>query len=125
MELSTGVLLGIVLAGLVSGVVIWIVGRLGLGLVVSGFAPAFIAAFVIAILSGLITCLLGMLGITIGGGFVGAIVHLLIAAAVLLLSSRLVPGMMVQGLLGAIIAAIAIGVVGWVVHAFFGLFGLG
>ena len=125
MEQIVGVLLGIVLAGLVSGVIIWIVGRLGLGLVVSGFVPALLAAFVIAILSGAITWLLTTLGLTIDGGFMGGIIHLLIAALVLLLSSRIVPGMMVQGPVGALIAALAIGAVGWLVNAFLSLVSAG
>lgn len=125
MELTVSVLVGIVLAGLVSGVIIWIVGRLGLGLVVSGFMPALLAAFVIAILSGLITWLLTALGLTIDGGLVGAIIHLLIAALVLLLSSRIVPGMMVQGPVGALIAALAIGAVGWLIHTLLNLLSAG
>ena len=125
MEQNVGVLLGIVLAGLVSGVIIWIVGRLGLGLVVSGFVPALLAAFVIAILSGAITWLLTTLGLTIDGGFMGGIIHLLIAALVLLLSSRIVPGMMVQGPVGALIAALAIGAVGWLVNALLSLVSAG
>lgn len=125
MELTVSVFVGIVLAGLVSGVIIWIVGRLGLGLVVSGFMPALLAAFVIAILSGLITWLLTALGLTIDGGLVGAIIHLLIAALVLLLSSRIVPGMMVQGPVGALIAALAIGAVGWLIHTLLNLLSAG
>jgi uncharacterized membrane protein YvlD (DUF360 family) len=113
MELTMGALIEIALAGLVSSVIIWIVGRLGLGLVVSGFVPALLAAFVIAILSGAITWLLTTLGLNTEGGIVGGIIHLLIAALVLLLSSRIVPGIMVQGPAGAIVAALAIGAVGW------------
>ncbi|HHW85256.1 MAG TPA: phage holin family protein [Chloroflexi bacterium] len=125
MELIIGVLIGIVLAGLVSGVIIWIVGRLGLGLVVSGFPPALLAAFVIAILSGAITWLLTTLGLTIDGGIMGGIIHLLIAALVLFLSSRIVPGMMVQGPVGALIAALAIGAAGWLINALLSLFSAG
>lgn len=125
MEVIIGVLVGIVLAGLVSGVIIWIVGRLGLGLVVSGFVPALLAAFVIAILSGAITWLLTTLGLNVEGGIVGGIIHLLIAALVILLSSRIVPGIMVQGPVGAVVAALAIGAVGWLINAVLGLFSAG
>lgn len=125
MELTMGALLEIVLAGLVSGVIIWIVGRLGLGLVVSGFVPALLAAFVIAILSGAIIWLLTTLGLNIEGGIGGGIIHLLIAALVLLLSSRIVPGIMVQGPVGAIVAALAIGAVGWLLNVILSLFSVG
>jgi len=110
------ILLSVLLAGLLSGVAVWIVGRLGLGLVVSGFLPAFIAAFVIAILSGLINWLIAQIGFIPQDGLVGGLIHLIVAAAVLLISSRLVKGVMVQGFVGAFVAAIAIGVIGWLAH---------
>jgi hypothetical protein len=60
-----GIIVGILLGALVTGLIIWIVGKLGLGLEVSGFGPAYIAAIVIAVVSGVILWLLGLLGITI------------------------------------------------------------
>jgi uncharacterized membrane protein YvlD (DUF360 family) len=41
-----------------------------------------------------------------------------------MISDRFVPGMKVNGFGGAIIAAIAIGVVSWLVAWFLGLFGI-
>lgn len=125
MEVTIGMLIGNFLAGLVAGVIIWIVGRLGLGLVVSGFVPALLAAFVIVILSAVITWLLTTLGLNVEGAILGGIIHLLIAALVILLSSRVVPGIMVQGPVGAVIAALAIGAVGWLINAILGLFSAG
>ncbi len=110
-----GAIVGILIAALFSAVIIWIVGKLGLGLSVSGFGPAFIAGIVIAIVGGLITWLLGALGITIGGGLLGAIVHLIIAALVLMFTGNMVKGLVVKGFSGALIAAIAIAVVAWLV----------
>jgi putative membrane protein len=110
-----GLIIGIVFAALISGVVIWIVGKLGLGLEVSGFGAAFIAAIVIAVVSGLITWLLGLLGITIGSGVLGAIVHLVIAAIVLMIAGNFVSGLKVKGFTGALIAAVAIAVVAWLI----------
>jgi putative membrane protein len=117
-------ILGIVIAALISGFVIWVVGKLGLGLEVTGFAPAFIAAIVIAVVAGLITWFLGLFGFTIGGGFLGAIISLITAAVVLMISGRIVPGLKVNGFMGAIVAAIAIGVVAWLVNWVLGLFNL-
>ena len=119
-----GVIIGIVIAALISGVVIWIVGKLGLGLEVSGFGAAFIAAIIIAVVSGLINWLLGALHITVGGGLLGGIIHLVISAIVLLISGRIVPGLRVKGFLGAIIAAIAIGVVYWLAGLLLGALGI-
>lgn len=105
-----------------AGFIIWIVGKLGLGIEVSGFGAAFIAAIVIAIVGGLITWLLGLLNITIAGGWLGAIINLIIAAIVLMISGRFVPGLTVKGFTGALVAAIAIGVVTWLVNWVVGLF---
>ncbi len=117
-------IVGILIAAAISGLVIWIVGKLGLGLEVDGFGPAFIAAIIIAIVAGLINWLLGVLGITIGGGWLGAIIHLVIAAVVLMISGNIVRGMRVKGFAGAIVAALAIGVVAWLIAALLGALGL-
>lgn len=119
-----GALVGILIAAVFGGLVIWIVAKLGLGIEVDGFVPAFIAAIVIAVVAGLITWLLGLVGITIGGGILGAIVHLVIAAVVLMISGNIVPGMRVKGFTGALIAAIAMGVVGWLISLVVGALGL-
>ena len=119
-----GAIIGILIAAVFGGIVIWIVGKIGLGLEVDGFVPAFIAAIVIAVVAGLITWLLGLVGITIGGGILGAIVHLIIAAVVLMISGSIVPGLRVKGFVGALIAAIAMGVVAWVIGLLLSAIGL-
>ena len=119
-----GAIIGILIAAVFGGIVIWIVGKIGLGLEVDGFVPAFIAAIVIAVVAGLITWLLGLVGITIGGGILGAIVHLIIAAVVLMISGNIVPGLRVKGFVGALIAAIAMGVVAWVIGLLLSAIGL-
>jgi putative membrane protein len=108
----------------IAALVIWIVSRLKLGLTVSGFGAAIIAALVIAVVTAVIVWLLGLLGITAGAGILGAIIGLIIAAVVLLLADRFVPGMQVKGFTGAIIAAIAIAVVSWIVLWLLGLLGI-
>lgn len=119
-----GALIGILIAAAIGGLIIWIVGKLGLGLEVDGFVPAFVAAIIIAVVANLINWLLGLLGITIGGGFLGAIIHLVIAAVVLMISGNIVRGMRVKGFVGALVAAIAIGVVGWLIGLVVGALGL-
>ena len=110
-----GLIIGLLIGALFTGVIIWIVGKLGLGLEVSGFGPAFIAAIVIAVLNALVAWLLGALNITIGPGILGAIIHLVIAAIVLLIAGRFVKGLVVKGFLGAVVAALAIAAVGWLI----------
>jgi len=119
-----GVILNFVIALLISALVIWIVSRLNLGLTVRGYGAAIIAALVIAVVGAVILWLLGLLGITIGGGLLGAIVLLIVAAVVLMLSDKFVPGMEVKGFSGAIIAAIAIAVVSWIISWLLGLLGI-
>lgn len=107
----------IVLGGLISGFVIWIVSKLGLGLKVDGFINAFGAAIVIAMVGGLVNWLLGVLDLSVGVGWLGAILYFIIAAVVLLITDRLLEGFRVSGFVGALIAAIAIGIIhfllGW------------
>lgn len=116
-----GLLIGVVIGALISGVVIWIVSKLGLGLEVDGFGSAFIAAIIIAVVGGIITWLLDLLGISIDGGWLGALIHLIIAAVVLMISDRLLKGLRVAGFTGALVAAIAIGVVYWLLAWLVGL----
>lgn len=110
-----GLIIGILIGALVTGLIIWVVGKLGLGLEVSGFGPAYIAAIMIAILNGLVAWLLGALGITLGAGLVGAILHLIIAAVVLMAAGNFVKGLVVKGFTGAVVAAFAIAAVGWLI----------
>ena len=120
-----GAIVGIVIALLISGFIIWIVGKLGLGLTVSGFGAAFIAGAVIAIVGGVIAWLLGLVGLTLAPGLLGGIVTLIVAAIVLMISGSFVPGMQVKGFLGAIVAAIAIAIVSGIVYWLLSLVGLG
>ena len=118
-----GIILAIVIALLVNALVIWLVGKLGLGLSVKSFVYAILAAAVIAIVTWIIIWLLGLLGITVGAGILGVIVALVIAAVVLLISDKILPGLEVAGFGGAIIAAIAIAVGHWLIAWILGLLG--
>ena len=118
MNLIVSILIGILLYALA----IWVVGKFGLGLKVSGFGPAFIAAVVIAVASYLIIWLAGVLGLSLGGGFLGAVVHLIIAALVLMFAGNMVKGLKVKGFVPALIGAIAIAVVSWLIDWVIGLF---
>ena len=77
------------------------------------YAP--LAAIIIAIVGWVVTAVLSALGISAGSGLVGAIVHLVIAAIVLMLSDRILPDLQVGGFGGAIVGAIAMGVVAWLI----------
>lgn len=117
METLLGTILGLALVWAFGAVVLLIVGRLGLGLSVDGFVPAFIASAVISIVAGVIIWALGFIGISVGGpGLLGAIVSLVVSAIVLLISDRFVSGLKVNGFAGALIAALAYGAVVWLIN---------
>lgn len=117
-------LLNIAVYLVVSAIVILIVGKLNLGLTVKSFGSAIMAAIVIALVAGLIVWGLGIFGITFTGGWLAAIVNLIVAALVLMIADKFLPGTEVHGFMGAIIAALAIGVVGWAVTWALSLFGI-
>ena len=110
-----GMIIGVLIGALFSGFIIWIVGKLRLGLEVDGFGPAYIAAIVIAVLNGLVVWLLNVLHITIGGGWLGALINLVIAAVVLMFAGNWVKGLRLKGFVGALVAAVAIAVVAFLV----------
>ena len=119
-----GAVWSFIVAVVVAAVVLLIVSRLNLGLSVAGFGAAAISAIVIAIVGAVVLWLLGLFGITFGGGWLGALVFLVVAAVVLLIAARFVPGLTVKGFTGAIVAAIGIGVVYWLLAWLLGLFGI-
>ena len=119
-----GYIFSFIVALIVAALVIYIVGRLNLGLTVSGFGAAIIAAVVIAVVGTIVLWLLSLLGLTVGGGLLGVIIYIIVAAVILMISDRFVPGMKVKGFTGAIVAAIAIGVVAWIVTWLLGMLGI-
>ncbi len=110
-----------------AAVVLMIVSRLNLGLTVKNFTSAIIAAIVIALVTAVVAWLLGLFGIdlSMAAGLIGGIIALIVAALVLMFSDRFISGMTVNGFGGAIIGAIAIAVVGWLLNWVLGLLGIG
>jgi putative membrane protein len=97
---------------LLSSLVLWIVGRLGLGFTVSGFGAAFIAAIVIAVVDVVVLFVVWVF-MPQGVEWLGPVVSLVSAPVVLLIAARFVPGIQVNGFVGALVAAIPIGVINW------------
>lgn len=118
-----GTILGIVIAWLLAALVIFIVGRLNLGMTVDSFTSALIAAAVIAIVSWVVWWLLGLFIPGFNANLFGAIASLVVSAVILMVSGSFVKGMKVDGFTGALVAAIAIAVVTWLATWLVGLFG--
>jgi putative membrane protein len=99
-----------------AAIVLLIVDRFNIGVKVGGFVNALVAAVVIAVLAYILNWILGSLGITFGGGILGAIMMLIAAAVVLMFAGRILKGFSVSGFSGALIGAIAIAVVSWILY---------
>ena len=56
------------------------------------------------------------------GRALGAIIHLIVAAVVLMIGGRIVPGLRVKGFGGALVGALALAVVAWLVELVVGMF---
>ena len=115
-----GLIIGVVFAAVISGILIWVVGTLGLGLEVDNIGAAFIAGAAIAVVGGVITWLLSLVNIKAGGGILGAILNILLGAVVLLISDRFIAGLTVNGFTGALVASIAIGAISWLLSMVLG-----
>jgi putative membrane protein len=107
MEAIVGFIIGTLVAAVLSGVIIWLVGKLNVGLSVNSFGWAMLAGLFIGAITNFLNRLLpGM------NEILAMVVHLVIAAAVILLAGKLFSGVKVDGFKGALIAAVAIAVVG-------------
>ena len=106
----------------VAAVVLLIVDKFNVGLKVGGFVNAAVAALAIAVVGSLVMFFLGLFNITIGGALFGAIVFLIVAAVILILAAKVIPGFEISGFGGAVISAVAMGVVFWLLEWVVGLF---
>ena len=103
-----GLVIGILLSALVSGFIIWIVSKLNLGLHVENFGWAILAGLLIGLASNLI-----MQVVPAGNDIVTLVVNLIVSAIVIFACGSILSGMTVKGFGGALVAAIAIAVVGF------------
>lgn len=109
MDVIVGLVIGILIAAVISGAVLWIVSKLGLGLSVSGFGSAMVAGLLIGFLSNLVAAFLSLEGV------IGAIVNLVIAAVVIFACGKVLKGLTVDGFAGALVAAVSIAVINYLV----------
>jgi putative membrane protein len=105
-------LIGSAIGAVISGLIIWIIGKLNLGLEVENFGWAIIAGVLIAVLTSLIIQVLGNFNV-ITTGFMGAVIWVVAAASVIVSSGSFLKGLKVNGYTGALIAAVAIAVINY------------
>ena len=108
METLIGLIIGIVLSAVISGLIIWIVSKLGLGLNVDSFGWAMLAGLLIGLATNLI-----MQVVPAGNDIVTVVVNLVVTAAVIFACGSLLKGMTVNGYGGALLAAVSIAIVGF------------
>ena len=113
---TLGFVVGTLLGALVTGLLIWIVGKMKLGIEVDGFKPAYLAAIFIAVFNAFARWLWSVIGYTPEGGWAGALTHVIIAAGFLLAAGSLIKGLRVKGFIGALIASLAIAAVQWLIN---------
>ncbi len=111
MGLIIGLIIGTLIGAVIAGFFIWLVGKLNLGLSVDSFGSAMLAGLFIGVLTTLARMLVP--GID---GIVGALVNLVIAAAVIYLAGQVFKGLTVNGFGGAFIAALAIAVISFLIN---------
>jgi putative membrane protein len=108
MEAIVGLVIGILIGAVISGAIIWIVSKLNMGLSVDNFGWAMLAGLFIGIITTLITQFVPNLS-----GIVGAVVHLIVSAAVILLAGKAFSGVKVDGFSGALLAAFVMALIGF------------
>ena len=108
MEVIVGLIIGILVGALFSGLIIWLVSKLNIGLSVDNFGWAMLAGLFIGVISNVLNHLLpGMSAV------LTAALQLVISAVVILLAGKVFSGVKVDGFKGALIGAVAIAVVGF------------
>jgi putative membrane protein len=114
MDALVGLILGIIIASLLSGLIIWIVSKFNLGLHVASFGWAMVAGLLIGVATNLI-----MQVVPAGNDIVNIVVNLVVSAAVIFACGAMLKGVTVNGFGGALIAAVAIAVIGFLIDLVF------
>lgn len=101
-----GQIVGAVIGALLFGFLIWLISKFNLGIKVDNYGWAVSAGVVISAISNLAGLIIPDMN-----GLIGAIISVVVAAIVILISDKILRGMHVNGFSGAVIAAIVIGIV--------------
>ncbi len=108
MEAMIGIIAGVVLYVVVSGVIIWTVSKFNLGLHVESFAWAMAAGALIGVATNVI-----MNVIPANNDILHLVTNLVVSALVIYACGALLKGMTVKGYGGALLAAVGIAVVSY------------
>lgn len=111
-----GGFMGIIIGALFTSVLLFVVGKLNLGIKLDGFGAAFLTAILIGVLTLVIQWIWGLLGFTPPSeGIFGIITWALSSAAILMTADAFVKGLSVNGFSGALIASAAVAGLNWLI----------
>lgn len=100
MEAIIGLIIGALIGAVIAGALLWVISKLGLGLSVDNFGWAMLAGLAIGVVTTIINAV-----IPGAEGLLGALIHLVVSAAVIFAAGGLLKGLSVNGPGGALLAA--------------------
>jgi len=108
---------GFVIRLLVNAAALWVAAQLVSGFVITGVTPLILAALVLGLINAIVRPILLILTLPLTLVTLGLFLFILNAFCIWL-TSRLVPGFEVHTFLAAVLGALVISVVSWIVTAF-------
>ena len=109
--------MGFLLRLIVNAAALWVAAQLVPGIVVTGLTPLFLAALVLGLINAVVRPVLLVLTLPLTLITLGLFIFVLNAFC-LWLTSRIVPGFDIQTFGAALLGALVVSVVSWVVTAF-------
>ena len=114
-------LVGGLVAMLLNALLIWVVGKIGVGMEVDGFGPALITALLMFVFSVITNLIWGLFNFAPESGWSGFVSRLVASAGALLIAGGIVKGLRVKGFLGALLAVLGMAGVGFLANWLIGL----
>ena len=109
--------MGLLLRLVVNAAALWVAAQLVPGIVVSGLTPLLLAALVLGLINAIVRPILIILTLPLTLLTLGLFIFVLNAFC-LWLTSRIVPGFMVQTFGTALLGALVVSIVSWLLTAF-------
>ena len=109
--------MGFLLRLVVNAAALWVAAQLVPGIVVTGFTPLFLAALVLGLINAVVRPILLILTLPLTLVTLGLFIFVLNAFC-LWLTSRIVPGFEIHSFGAALLGALVVSIVSWLVTAF-------
>ena len=109
--------MGFLLRLIVNAAALWVAAQLVPGLVVTGLQPLLLAALVLGLINAIVRPVLLILTLPLTLVTLGLFIFILNAFC-LWLTSRIVPGFVVQSFAAALLGALVVSIVSWLLTAF-------